>query len=73
MCGAIADMSTNPPTGRQEIPTRLAYTRTETAKLLGVSPITVDRLTKRGQLKACRATRRPLYAATEIQRFLSED
>ena len=38
---------------------RLAYSRLETAKLLGVSPITVDRLAKRGLLRPSRATRRP--------------
>ena len=51
---------------------RLAYSRLETAKLLGVSPITVDRLAKRGVLRPSRATRRPLYSKTEIQRFLDD-
>ena len=51
---------------------RLAYSRTETAKLLGVSPITIDRLAKRGLLKPSRATRRPLYSKAEINRFLNE-
>ena len=51
---------------------RLAYTREETAKLLGVSPITIDRLAKRGLLRPSRATRRPLYSKAEIQRFLDD-
>ena len=51
---------------------RLAYSRLETAKLLGVSPITVDRLAKRGLLRPSRATRRPLYSKAEIQRFLDD-
>lgn len=51
---------------------RLAYSRQETAILLGVSPITVDRLAKRGLLKPSRATRRPLYSKKEIERFLDE-
>ena len=54
------------------IESRLAYSRTETAKLLGVSPITVDRLAKRGLLRPSRAIRRPLYSKAEIQRFLNE-
>ena len=44
----------------------------ETAKLLGVSPITVDRLAKRDLLRPSRATRRPLYSKAEIQRFLED-
>ena len=51
---------------------RLAYTRTEVAKLLGVTPITVDRLAKRGLLRPNRATRRPLYSHSEIERFLRD-
>ena len=51
---------------------RLAYSRQETAKLLGVSPITIDRLAKRGLLRPSRAIRRPLYSKSEIQRFLEE-
>lgn len=52
--------------------TRLAYTRREVAKVIGVSPITIDRLTKRGLLKPSRATRKPLYPIWEIERFLRE-
>lgn len=51
---------------------RLAYTRRETAKIIGVSPITIDRLTKRGLLHPSRATRKPLYPVWEIERFLKE-
>ncbi len=51
---------------------KLALTRTETAEALGVSPITIDRLTKRGLLNPSRATRRPLYPVWEIERFLRE-
>ena len=53
-------------------PKRLAFTRTETAEMLGIKPITVDRLTKRGLLRPSRATRRPLYAESELMRFLRE-
>lgn len=51
---------------------KLAYTRKEAAAALGISAVTVDRLTERKLLNPSRATRRPLYAVTEIQRFLSD-
>lgn len=51
---------------------RLAYSRLETADILGISAPTVDRLTKRGLLRPSRATRRPLYSKPEIERFLRE-
>lgn len=51
---------------------RLAYTRTEAARALGVTPVTIDRLAKRGLLKPSRATRRPLYSVREIERFLDD-
>jgi hypothetical protein len=51
---------------------KLAYTRTEAAQVLGVSPVTIDRLASRGLLRPCRATRRPLYAHSELARFLKE-
>ena len=40
---------------------RLAYSRQETAKLLGVSPLSI------AVLKPSRAIRRPLYSKAEIQ------
>jgi DNA-binding transcriptional MerR regulator len=51
---------------------RLAYTTEETAAALGVKPTTIWRLTQRGLLKPNRATRRPLYPVSEIERFLRE-
>ncbi len=51
---------------------RLAFTRVEAAKMLGIAPITIDRLTKRGLLKPSRATRRPLYPESELLRFLKD-
>ena len=51
---------------------RLSYTRVEAAEILGVKPITVDRLAKRGLLRPSRATRRPLYPLWELERFLRE-
>lgn len=53
-------------------PLKLALTRTEAAGALGVSPVTIDQLTKRGLLRPSRATRRPLYPVWEIERFLRE-
>ena len=51
---------------------RLALTREETAKALGVSVSTIDKLTARGLLRPSRGTRRPLYSIEEIKRFLRE-
>ncbi len=51
---------------------RLALTTEETATALGVKPTTVWRLTQRGLLRPNRATRRPLYAVADIERFLQE-
>jgi len=51
---------------------RYAFTREGAAEALAVSPSTIDRLTKRGLLRPSRATRRPLYSAEELQRFLRE-
>ena len=51
---------------------RLALTRQEPAKALGVTPITIDRLVARGLLRPCRALRRPLFPLPEIERFLNE-
>jgi hypothetical protein len=51
---------------------KLALSRVEAADALNVSPATLDRLTKRGLLRPCRATRRPLYLVAELERFLRE-
>jgi len=51
---------------------KLALTRTEAAEALGITPVTVDRLAKRGLLRPSRATRRPLYSIEEIERFLRD-
>lgn len=51
---------------------KLALTRKEAAAALGISAVTIDRLTERGLLKPSRATRRPLYSVREIERFLAE-
>ena len=51
---------------------KLALTREEAGEALGISAITVDRLAKRGLLRPSRATRRPLYSVSEIERFLRD-
>jgi hypothetical protein len=51
---------------------KLALTRVEAAEALGLTPVTVDRLAKRGLLRPSRATRRPLYSIEEIERFLRD-
>lgn len=56
----------------QDYSNRLALNRVEAAAFLGLSPATIDRLAKRRMLRASRATRRPLYAISELERFLSE-
>jgi hypothetical protein len=53
-------------------PQRLALNRVEAAHFLSISPASVDRLAKRGLLRPSRATRRPLYAVRELERFLAE-
>jgi hypothetical protein len=50
----------------------LALNRKQVAHAINSSPATVDRLVKRGLLCPSRATRRPLFAVTEIERFLRE-
>jgi len=50
----------------------LALSREETARALGVSAVTVDRLAKRGLLHPSRAIRRPIYPVYEVERFLRE-
>ena len=49
---------------------RIALNTTETAKALGVSKVTVYRLWKRGLLRPSLSLRTPLFAVSEIERFL---
>ena len=51
---------------------RLALTTNEAAAALGLRPTTIWRLTQRGLLTPNRATRRPLYLVSDIERFLQE-
>jgi hypothetical protein len=40
--------------------------------VLGISPISLDRLVKRGLVHPSRATRRPLFPIWELERFLRD-
>ena len=51
---------------------RLAFSLKETAKILGISYISVVRLVKRGLLRPSNALRNKLVSRDEIQRFLAE-
>jgi hypothetical protein len=51
---------------------KLALSRAEAAEALGISVVTLDRLTLRGLLRPSRATRRPIYPIWEIERFLRD-
>ena len=59
-------------TVKQRVVPKLALTRVEAAEALGLTPVTIDRLAKRGLLRPSRATRRPLYSVAEIERFLKD-
>jgi DNA-binding transcriptional MerR regulator len=48
---------------------KLMFTRAEAAQALGLSVVTIDRLTERGLIKPNRATRRPLFSLSELTRF----
>jgi excisionase family DNA binding protein len=61
--------NSNSDNASQPLP-RLAYTMAETAKILGVSYITVHRLIKRGLLRSSNALRHKLIPGSEIERFL---
>ena len=50
----------------------LAFTRERASALLGISPVSLDRLVKRGLIHPSRALRRPLFPLAELKRFLSE-
>ena len=51
----------------------LAYSRVEAAQLLGISPVSLGRLCKRGLIRPCRALRSPLFTKAELQRFLAAE
>jgi hypothetical protein len=52
---------------------KLALSRVEAARAIGVSPATLDRLAQRGLVRPCRVTYRPIYWVGELERFLKEN
>lgn len=51
-------------------PPRMAYSKKETADMLGISKISLERLEARGLIKSSKALRHKMYPLTEIERFL---
>lgn len=52
---------------------KIAYSRSESAALLGISEPSLDRLVGRGLLRPNRSLRRPLFSRVELERFLDEN
>ena len=48
------------------------FKRADAATYLGVTPVTIARLTKRGLLHPSRALRHPIYSRDDLDRFLRE-
>jgi len=48
------------------------FKRAEAAIYLGVTAVTIDRLTKRGLLHPSRALRHPIYSRDDLDRFFRE-
>lgn len=48
------------------------FKRAEAAIYLGITAVTIDRLTKRGLLHPSRALRHPIYSRDDLGRFLEE-
>ena len=48
------------------------FKRAEAAIYLGVTPVTIDRLRKRGLLHPSLALRHPIYSRDDLDRFLKE-
>ena len=51
---------------------KMGFKRAEAALYLGVTAVTIDRLTKRGLLHPSRALRHPLYSRHDLDRFLRD-
>jgi len=52
--------------------TPIALTRKQTAAMLNISVVSLDRLCKRGLLRPSRALRKPLFTLDELKRFLND-
>lgn len=51
---------------------KLAHNRRDAAALLGISCASLDRLVQRGLLRPSRALKKPIFAHSELERFLHE-
>jgi hypothetical protein len=51
---------------------KMGFKRAEAAIYLGITTVTIDRLTKRGLLHPSRALRHPIYSRNDLERFLRE-
>ncbi len=51
---------------------KMGFKRAEAAFYLGVTAVTIDRLTKRGLLRPSRALRHPIFSKADLDRFLRE-
>jgi hypothetical protein len=51
---------------------KMGFKRAEAAFYLGVTTVTIDRLTKRGLLRPSRALRHPVFSRDDLDRFLRE-
>lgn len=65
-------MNTDPSLNPPSVPPveRLAFSATETAAALGISKVSLWRLSRRGLIRPIGHLRIPLYAKSEIERFL---
>lgn len=61
---------TNPPNIPGAVPGPLLVDRIEAARLLGVSPGTIDNLRRRGELPSVRIAARRLYDVADLRRFI---
>ena len=58
--------------GMQVVVEKKGFKRAEAATYLGVTSVTIDRLTKRGLLHPSRALRHPIYSKDDLDRFLRD-
>ena len=69
---AVAPPSDKPGRTTKELAPKLAFTLKELSAELGVSRVTIYRLTARGLLKPLPYFRTKVFAKTEVERFLAE-
>ena len=59
-------------TAVQAMVEKKGFKRAEAAIYLGVTPVTIDRLRKRGLLHPSLALRHPIYSRDDLDRFLKD-